>query len=194
MPESRKSRWAWPLTAVLLAVASAVLVLSVDRQEVTSGPPEPGETHALAAPSAEVKPPMPDRTGSPATLPSTGPVTQPPGSLAERAERARTARSAQPRDAVAQRLRAQGSPCDQLHGEWRLDDGDRFTLSAAGSATWREHGAHEAHPVRWLCMQDGSAELVLDDARWRLARDERGEVLTATVPGGVNRAARRVNP
>jgi hypothetical protein len=194
MSRSGKGRWTWPLTGALLAVVSAVLVFSVDRNRQASGVHEPGDSGSTVARPAEGQPHVPGRAETPPTSLSTGPGAHPSGSVTERAERARAARSAQPHDAIALRARAQSSPCEQLHGEWRLDDGDRFTLSAAGSATWREQGAREPLPVRWLCMQDGSAELVLDDARWRLARDERADVLMATDFGGASRAARRATP
>jgi hypothetical protein len=88
---------------------------------------------------------------------------------------------------------AGSSPCDSLLGPWRLGV-EELTLQRAGLGSWHPGAGQPELPVRWLCMQDGTAEVQLGEGTWRLVVEADGSALVATDSSGARKSGRRGAP
>jgi len=161
------------VAGVLIAVATAAAVWF----QTDSGIP-PSRIPVAAQP-------LPER-GADRDAPPTQPVT--PQSLAERAQVARTSSAHRP---VAGRRDEASSSCEALAGAWLLGGEEQLSLQRGGMGTWRRRAGYPAEPVRWLCMQDGTAEVRLDDGPWRLVVEADGSGFVATDTHGARKSGHR---
>lgn len=168
---------------VLIALVALGIAALVFREKRGADPAPPAAAEVAATPLA-----LP-RDTSQSTPDSARPRV--PMSAQQLAERARLARNATPRDALADRHNDGRSPCAELMGVWHLAGGEQLSLEAAGNATWKQSAAREPEPVHWICMQDGRAELLKAEGTLRLTREATSDVLSATDARGVRVDARR---
>jgi hypothetical protein len=88
---------------------------------------------------------------------------------------------------------AGNSPCDSLLGAWRLGV-EELTLQRTGLGSWHSSAGQPEVPVRWLCMQDGTAEVRLPQETWHLVVEADGGALVATDSSGARKSGRRGAP
>jgi hypothetical protein len=105
----------------------------------------------------------------------------PPANAKQLAERAHAAKRHRTQEVSPRpRLREQ-SPCAHLHGRWRVGD-SLLTLEAYGAGFSRTGNASE-RSVRWLCMQDGTVEVMASGGAWRMSRDANDQVRVTMASG-----------